>query len=93
MADLHVRIEVSAGHPSGLAKAIKKMQEVDPDFPPLTDRRTWWHKPPDNARAILARCLSRHGLTGRLSVVEHDGVSAWDASPEPIWTGFTAVQK
>lgn len=93
MADLHIRIEVSGGQSSSLSKALRQMREFDPDFPSFADGQSWWHKPPDNARALLARCLSRHGLTGRLTVVEHDGESAWDTPPDPVWTGFTAVQK
>lgn len=92
MSDVHVRIDVTAGTTADLAKALREMRERDRDFPGDDPSAQWWHKPPDNARAVLARCLSRHGLSGRLSVVEHpdDGTTPWDAIPEPVWSGFTA---
>jgi hypothetical protein len=89
MADVHVQIEVTSGE-NRLPKAIAAMREFDPDFPSWSAGERWWHKPPTNARAILARCLSRHGMSGRLSVVEHQDGTAWDAIPNPVWTGFSA---
>lgn len=91
MADVYVQIEVTEGD-NRLAKALNELREIDPDFPPLGGRN-WWHKPPDNARGVLARCLSRHGMSGRLSVEPHDGVSASDCPPPPRWTGFTAKRR
>lgn len=90
MADVHVRIEITSGGQAALSKAVREMQERDRDFPSLTDGQTWWRKPPNNPRGALARCLSKHGLTGKLSVVEHVEGTEWDAIPPPQWTGFTA---
>lgn len=86
MPDVHIRIEVDADSEGNLGKAIACLQKSDPDF--LWPIRPWWHKPPNNPRGFIARRLSWYGLRGRLSVEEHDGVSAWDAEPRPRWTGF-----
>ena len=93
MADVFVVIEVSQGPAWALTKAIKCLQEQDADFPGHTVGG-WWHKPPDNARGMIARCLSRHGLTGRLSVEPHQGDgAAWNEPPQLRWTGFTAAKR
>lgn len=88
MPDVHVRIEIREG--TGINQAIRSMQRTDPDFPSLEGGQEWWHKPPDNARALLARRLSRYGLSGRLSVAVHQEGTEWDAKPPPVWSGFTA---
>ncbi len=92
MGDAYVQIEITDGSQSRLSKALREMSANEPDFPSARNsiNHGWWHKPPDNARAILARCLSRHELSGRLSVELHDGIAAWDVPPPPRWTGFTA---
>lgn len=88
MADAYVEVDVrSSRRPSGMSKAIKALRAFDSDFPSILPG--WWHKPPDNMRSVVARFLSRHGLSGRLSVELHDGVSAWDMPPKSRWTGFT----
>lgn len=93
MADAHVQIECTSGATWRLAHAIAEMHERDGDFPDWYAGHRWWHKPPDTARQMLARCLSRHGLSGRLSVVVydhrlHEGLP--DNVPPPLWSGFTA---
>ena len=82
MSDLHVRIEAQGGN---LGKALADLHRRDPDFawPGLP----WWHKPPDNARSVVARTLSRYGCSGRLSLVTY---AAREPLPPPRWTGFTA---
>ena len=96
MGDVHIQIDIRAGNRGALSKVVAHMQTLDRDFPAMSDSRTWWHKPPDNARAMLARSLSYHGLTGRLSVVgspPYDGTNPYTAIPEPVWSGFTAKKK
>jgi hypothetical protein len=90
MPDLHIRIEVTSG--TNLAQAVAELRQRDNGFPDLcdSDGGTWWHKPPDRARALICRTLSRHGLMGRLSLAEHVAGTEWDAPPPPKWSGFTA---
>ena len=86
--DLHVRIEVFDDSVGNLGKALRAIQEADPDF--LWPDRPWWHKPgPNNPRGWLAGKLSTHGLRGRLSVEPHRAGDAWNAAPPPRWTGFS----
>ena len=85
----YVEVEVQTSRrPSGMSKALKELQELDRDFPSTLPG--WWRNPPDNPRGFVARCLSRHGLTGRLSVAPWAEWSAWDEPPKPRWTGFNA---
>lgn len=93
MADVHIRIEVQDGPPSGLSKAVRDLQDRDGDFPSLLGGESWWHKPPDNARGVVARALSRQGLRGRLSVEPHRDGDDWDTPPPPRWTGFVPGAK
>jgi len=91
VADLYVKIEISSTSSQTqacLAKALRALRELDSDFG--WPERPWWHKPPDRARALVARTLSRHGLTGRLSLEPHLEGTAFDAEPPARWTGFTA---
>lgn len=90
MSDAYIYIEVTSGPNSGLSKALLYLRECNPrHFPDQIPG--WWHKPPDDARALVARSLSCHGLTGRLSVVlyVHDLHKDLKTLP-PRWTGFTA---
>lgn len=91
MADAYVRIEFFE-HQSGgnLGRALAEIKEYDPDF--MWPERPWWHKPRPDARAWISRVLSRHRLTGRLSIVEYAG-GAFGEEPPVRWTGFTARRK
>ena len=93
MADVFVKIEVAPGErtEARLAKALRALRALDGDF--LWPEKPWWHKPPDRARALVARVLSRHGLTGRLSLTRHVEGTAFDAEPPAHWTGFTAREE
>lgn len=81
-----------------------RSNDYDPDFPDLKPtRRTpthknrwafhaegWWHKPGDLKH--VARFLSRHGLSGRLSIEGwKNGDEAWMKQPKPVYKGFTAA--
>jgi hypothetical protein len=90
MADLHIRLEVASG--TRLAQAVAELRERDSGFPDLCDSAagTWWHGPPDNARSLVCRTFSRHGLTGRVSLAEHLEGTECSASPPARWSGFTA---
>jgi hypothetical protein len=88
LADVHVQIVVDPDSTGNLGKALAELKEHDPDF--LWPSAPWWHKPPDNARGVVARALSKHGCKGKLSVEPHAGEGhPWDAAPEPRWTGFS----
>ena len=91
MADVYVRIEL-AEHPNNgnLGRALKEIKEYDPAF--MWPERPWWHKARPDARAWVSRVLSRHGLTGKLSIVEYAG-GAFDEEPPACWSGFTAQSK
>lgn len=81
-----------------------RSNRFDPDFPDIkptrrtptsTNRWTfhaegWWHKPGDIKH--VARFLSRHGLSGRLSVEPppEDG-DDWTSKPKPVYKGFSAA--
>lgn len=81
----YVVVELHPDSKGNLSKAIRYMQDQDRHF--FWPDSPWWSHPPDNPRGFVARSLSYHGLTGRLSVVLcPDDVST---APEPIWTGFT----
>lgn len=93
MSDHHLRIEITSGNSGKLAGVLQRLRlNYDRDIPDLTDSAagTWWHKMPDDARAVVSRALSAAGLTGRISLAEHVEGTAWNASPPPRWTGFTA---
>jgi hypothetical protein len=87
MPDMHVQIWISPGSTGDLSTALSEMHCRDSDF--LWSSITWWHKAPNNARALLARCLSRHGLQGKLSVEPHPDEAPWDCMPTARWTGFS----
>ena len=92
MADVHVQIVIDPTSTGNLGKAVANLKETDPDF--LWPEKPWWHKPPDNARVLIARVLSRHGLSGKLSVEEHAGEGhPWDGPPPPRWTGFSPSKR
>lgn len=92
MPDVHVQILVDPDSGGNLGKAIAELREIDPDF--LWPSASWWHKPPDNARGLVAKTLSKHGCKGKLSVEPHAGGDhPWDEAPPPRWTGFSPRSK
>ena len=93
MSSVYVRIEVDLmGSPGNLGKAIAWLRAQDRDF--LWPDDPWWYKPScKNPRGRIARCLSRFGLRGRLSVEPHDGKSEAGVPPTPRWSGFTPSER
>lgn len=102
--DYHVVILLDDPSPDQrrcLAAAVRALRARDPDFPDLVERH-WWHKAPDDARATVARTLSRHGCTGRLSVEPRPEAWSrvetappdltWQTPPPRRWTGFSTRQ-
>jgi hypothetical protein len=87
MADVHVQIEFDDSSQGNQGKALAELGQRFPDLY-LRGRGGWWRKPPDNARSLVARVLSKHGCRGRLSVQPHDGKAPWDSAPAPVWSGF-----
>lgn len=91
MPDVHIRIEFDADSSGDRSKAFRELWERDPDF--LWPTAPWWHKPPNNPRGVLARCLTKHGCKGRLSVEPHVSGTPSDQPPPPRWTGFSPRSK
>ena len=87
MPTMYVQIEVREGTHASLVKALRYMSENDRCFPNVLAGDGYWRLEDGKARGSLARCLSYHGLTGRLSVV----AVGPDGQPgPPRWTGFNA---
>lgn len=65
-----------------VAKACRELKGRYRDFPGL---HGIWREGPDGARGIIARCMSKHGLTGKVYV------RCMDTDPQDrpgMWTGF-----
>lgn len=91
MSDAYTLIDLRYGSQSAYRRALDEAREtIGGDFPfdallstPMMG--IWWHRGDPSGRSYLARLLSRHGLTGRLSV-ESDAFGV----ARIRWTGFTA---
>jgi hypothetical protein len=107
MGDAYVVVDLDDLPDGSAAKAFVaavrciRSNAFDPDFPDLRPIRCqglrwalhaegWWHKPGDLKH--VARFLSRHGLTGRLSIEGwKNGEEAWGTRPKPVYKGFSAA--
>lgn len=95
MPDAYVIILLEPGDQGAqarYAKAIRAMRARFDGFPDVFagSALQWWMNAPEKrARSLLARCLSKYGLRGQVSVVPHPGGDhPWDKPPVPRFTGF-----